>query len=137
MIEHHHNMIYGKSKDYPKMYFGPNGEQHIAQHEDDPIPKGYKDHPSKHGKDGSDLPEHVKLERAGAVPIGSKPGDNDLDSDGHVWDAGLHAPTKTKTSKGLWRMNVGQSRPAPMPGFPRSEEDLAQAEAARLANLDL
>jgi hypothetical protein len=118
MIEHHHNMVYGKSKDYPKMVYGPNGETHTIENEGDPRPKGYKDHPREFGKE-IEIPEHVKSANAGAASTEAKPGDNALDTDGHVWDAKLHAATKGKTKAGLWRMNVGQTRPAPMPGFPK------------------
>lgn len=123
MIEHHHSMVYGKSKTHPKMVYGPNGEQHIVQHEGDPIPKGYKDHPLDHGE-AKPVAPHVAAARAGSAPADAKAGDHDLDADGHEWNAELHAPTKTKTSKGLWRMNVGKTRPDPMPGFPKPAFDI-------------
>jgi hypothetical protein len=42
----------------------------------------------------------------------------ELDTGGHPWSADLHASTKGKTKDGYWRMKVGVSRPADLPGFP-------------------
>lgn len=42
-----------------------------------------------------------------------------IDADGHPFDPALHTGTITKA--GLWRMKAGISRPAPMPGFPKTE----------------
>lgn len=42
-----------------------------------------------------------------------------VDAHGHPWSADLHAATKGQTKDGLWRMKVGVSRPAPLPGFPK------------------
>lgn len=49
---------------------------------------------------------------------GVSPFDVETDAHGHPWSAELHASTKGKTKDGLWRMKVGVSRPAPLPGFP-------------------
>jgi hypothetical protein len=43
----------------------------------------------------------------------------ETDAHGHPWSEALHASTKGKTKDGLWRMKVGVSRPAPLPGFPK------------------
>jgi hypothetical protein len=45
--------------------------------------------------------------------------DGEVDRDGHPWSPDLHASTKTQTKEGLWRMKIGVSRPAPLPGFPK------------------
>jgi hypothetical protein len=42
----------------------------------------------------------------------------EIDTGGHAWSADLHASTKGKTKDGYWRMKVGVSRPADLPGFP-------------------
>lgn len=42
----------------------------------------------------------------------------EIDAHGHPWSAALHAATRGKTKDGLWRMKVGVSRPAALPGFP-------------------
>jgi hypothetical protein len=47
----------------------------------------------------------------------------EIDAHGHPWSADLHASTKGKTKDGLWRMKVGVTRPAPLPGFPVDEDD--------------
>lgn len=46
---------------------------------------------------------------------------DELDAHGHPWDAGTYASTRTKTQDGLWRLKPGQSRPDPVPGFPKDE----------------
>jgi hypothetical protein len=48
----------------------------------------------------------------------ASPSDGEIDAHGHPWSAELHASTKGKTKDGLWRMKVGVTRPAPLPGFP-------------------
>lgn len=56
---------------------------------------------------------------AGKTETGKPDADKiELDADGHPWSAELHAASKSKTKAGLWRMAVGKSRPAPMPGYP-------------------
>lgn len=47
---------------------------------------------------------------------------NEIDAHGHPWSADIHAGSKGKTKDGLWRMKVGATRPAPMPGFPKTDE---------------
>lgn len=51
-----------------------------------------------------------------ATPIAS-PSDAEVDAGGHPWSEALHASTKTKTKDGYWRMKVGVTRPANLPGF--------------------
>lgn len=46
-------------------------------------------------------------------------GSPEVDAHGHAWSELLHAATKGTTKDGLWRMKVGVTRPAPMPGFPK------------------
>jgi hypothetical protein len=49
-----------------------------------------------------------------------------VDAHGHAWDASLHASTGSKTKEGLWRMNKGVTRPAPLEGYPK--EDIGTTE---------
>jgi hypothetical protein len=57
---------------------------------------------------------------AQAQPAGGGSTDTgEIDAHGHPWSEALHASTKGKTKDGLWRMKVGVSRPAPLPGFPK------------------
>src|SRR6185369_11444781 len=44
---------------------------------------------------------------------------NEVDAGGHPWSADLHASTRGTTKDGYWRMKVGVSRPADLPGFPK------------------
>jgi hypothetical protein len=53
------------------------------------------------------------------APIDASPSSSDIDTGGHPWSPELHASTKTKTKEGYWRMKVGVSRPADLPGFPK------------------
>lgn len=53
---------------------------------------------------------------AGAADVSGE-----VDAHGHPWSAEMHAATKGTTKEGLWRMKVGVSRPAPMPGFPKTD----------------
>ncbi len=48
---------------------------------------------------------------------------DELDKDGWPWSADLHAATRSKTTAGLWRMQVGVSRPDPKPGFPKKGDN--------------
>jgi hypothetical protein len=52
----------------------------------------------------------------GTAPVAPK--GEELDAEGHPFDATLHAATRSKTKDGLWRMKVGVKRPAPAPGYP-------------------
>lgn len=54
-------------------------------------------------------------------PAGGAPATDsgEVDTGGHPWSETLHASTKTKTKDGYWRMKVGVSRPADLPGFPK------------------
>jgi hypothetical protein len=49
-----------------------------------------------------------------------------VDAHGHAWAASLHASTGSKTKEGLWRMNKGVTRPAPLEGYPK--EDIGTTE---------
>lgn len=53
-------------------------------------------------------------EPAAAVDTG------EVDAGGHPWSPELHASTKGVTKDGYWRMKVGVSRPADLPGFPKT-----------------
>lgn len=66
---------------------------------------------------------------APAAPANPEANGDDIDSHGHPWSAELHASTKGKTKEGLWRMKVGVSRPAPLPGFPKDGAGSAPAPA--------
>lgn len=55
----------------------------------------------------------VAAEPAAAVTSG------EVDAGGHPWSADLHASTRGITKDGYWRMKVGVSRPADLPGFPK------------------
>ncbi|MBA3831631.1 MAG: hypothetical protein H0X34_07020 [Chthoniobacterales bacterium] len=46
-------------------------------------------------------------------------GPEGIDADGHPFNPALHTGTRTKAD--LWRMKAGVSRPAPMPGFPKTD----------------
>jgi hypothetical protein len=61
----------------------------------------------------------AKTEPTKAAPAAKAPATGEeLDADGHAYDAALHAATKSKTKAGLWRMKVGVARPDPKPGYP-------------------
>jgi len=70
----------------------------------------------------SDAPAASATEAAPAVastetaPAGDP---NEVDAGGHPWSADLHASTRGTTKDGYWRMKVGVSRPADLPGFPK------------------
>lgn len=112
---------------WPAWYYGPKGEAEVFVSEDD-VPKGWKDDPGKF--------EHIAADEADPAktitppPIASQTGeqkpedDVDLDADGWPWTEDLHAPTKSKTTAGLWRMKVGSKRPDPKPGYPKPALDL-------------
>lgn len=113
-------------RDGPAWFYGPNGESNVFQ-PDETIPAGWHDHPSKvapsKAKPGDpDLnPERRTSKSTAASPAGNQ-GDTEsgeLDADGWPWDETLHASSKSKTSKGLWRMKVGVGRPDPKPGYPK------------------
>lgn len=53
-------------KQWPAWMYGPDGQSRIFQ-EDDPVPAGWVDHPSKVGEEeGSDDPPALKVENGGA-----------------------------------------------------------------------
>jgi hypothetical protein len=54
----------------------------------------------------------------GLTTVANTDDSGEIDAHGHPWSAELHASTKGKTKDGLWRMKVGVTRPAPLPGFP-------------------
>jgi len=56
-------------------------------------------------------------------------GSPEVDAHGHPWSELLHAATKGTTKDGLWRMKVGVTRPAPMPGFPKDTGTTTTGEA--------
>lgn len=56
---------------------------------------------------------------AGSETVAGDP--NEIDTGGHPWSEALHAGTKGKTKDGYWRMKVGVSRPADLPGFPKAD----------------
>jgi hypothetical protein len=62
------------------------------------------------------------------APIESAPVEapEGVDAHGHAWDASLHASTGSKTKEGLWRMNKGVTRPAPLEDYPK--EDIGTTE---------
>jgi hypothetical protein len=104
---------------WPAWYSGPNGETRIFQSADE-VPAGWTT-----GAEKSPVPGASKPAPKPAPPIDppappTKPGAQtvELDAHGHPWSPELYAPTKTKTGAGLWRMKVGKSRPAPVPGYP-------------------
>lgn len=43
----------------------------------------------------------------------------EIDAHGHPWNGDTYASTKTMTQDGLWRLKPGQSRPDPLPGYPK------------------
>lgn len=102
-----------KQAHWPAWYYGPNGTGQIFDRAED-VPAGWQDHPSKVGK----------AAQSAATPTLVTPDTEtvEIDADGHPWSADIHAASKSKTKAGLWRMKVGASRPAPMPGFPRSTD---------------
>lgn len=97
---------------FPAFCTGPNGEGDVFNSEAE-VPAGWKmpDGAVKGGKAKAPAP-------APAAPVATTetaPVEDavELDADGWPWTAELHAATKSKTKAGLWRMNVGVSRPAP------------------------
>jgi hypothetical protein len=73
---------------------------------------------------GVETPAPASPESAGTGPSATtdaSPSNGEIDAHGHPWSADLHASTKGKTKDGLWRMKVGVTRPAPLPGFPTAE----------------
>lgn len=84
---------------WPSWRFGPNGQSDVFDSADD-VPVGWQDHPSKVGEKPAKAPP--------TAPEGEAV---ELDASGQAWNPDLHAPTKTKTNAGLWRMKVGVSRP--------------------------
>jgi hypothetical protein len=80
-----------------------------------PTAAGSERRPVPEHRRGADLrpePNRRRREQAQGGDAG------EVDAHGHPWSADLHAATKGKTKDGLWRMKVGVSRPAPLPGFP-------------------
>lgn len=109
-------------QEWPAWYNGPNGETKVFQAADE-VPAGWTTGAEKSPAPGA---QPAKAAPPPPPPAASKPPvapkaatTDDLDAHGHPWTADLYAPTKTKTSAGLWRMKVGKSRPAPLPGFPK------------------
>lgn len=118
---------------WPSWATGPNGEREIFNSEAE-VPKGWKHHdddnlaaPPKNPTKAPPQPVDVQKAAAEAQQSGGaiegsegapQPADvqqkpeNELDAAGVAFDPSRHAATKTKTSKGLWRMKVGVNRPA-------------------------
>lgn len=68
----------------------------------------------------AEVPAEKQEEKMLPLPaIRDEPDTDELDAHGHPWSADLHASTKGKTQDGLWRMGRGQTRPDPMPGYPK------------------
>lgn len=96
----------------PAWFYGPNGAAEIFTRESD-VPAGWQDHPSKIGKTGK-----TDLIPAPAPTPSAAQNVEEIDAHGHAWNENLHAATRSKTKEGLWRMKVGVTRPAPLPGYP-------------------
>lgn len=65
------------------------------------------------------------------APTAASPSDDGaIDAHGHPWSADMHASTKGVTKEGLWRMKIGVTRPAPLPGFPNDAGVVAAAAAS-------
>lgn len=101
---------------WPAWYYGPNGASAVFNTAGE-VPKGWEDHPSKVGNAAAQAP--AAQAPATQAPAAQATSAEQIDAHGHPWSAELHASTKTLTKEGLWRMKVGVSRPAPLPGFPK------------------
>lgn len=99
---------------YPAWFNGPKGETEIFDKPED-VPAGWTSGAEKITVKKS---EHKSSEPEQKVPATT--GD-EIDADGHPWSAEIHAASKSKTKAGLWRMKVGATRPAPLPGFPKGD----------------
>lgn len=109
---------------WPAYFYGPQGQAQVFQSEAE-VPKGWEDHPSKHGETAAKAPAAPAAPKAPAVPKegageGAKEGagegeGEELDAANWPWSANLHAASKSKTNAGLWRMKVGVSRPDAKP----------------------
>lgn len=109
-------------QDWPKWIEGPNG-QGASFNSDAEVPAGWggKFKPTSAPVATVPVTPVVSVapasETSGTAP-GSNEGENgshsdgaDKDSAGVAWNPDIHAATKTKTNKGLWRLAVGKSRP--------------------------
>jgi hypothetical protein len=106
------------SDKFPGWRYGPNGQSAIFDSEKE-IPAGWVEHPSLVKGAAAKPAAAAKTEPTKAAPAAKAPATGEeLDADGHVYDAALHAATKSKTKAGLWRMKVGVARPDPKPGYP-------------------
>jgi hypothetical protein len=82
-----------------------------------PTPADTDAGPSVAGEQSSGASAGAEASQAAAGDAGGAD-TGEIDAHGHPWSADLHASTKGKTKDGLWRMKVGVTRPAPLPGFP-------------------
>ena len=105
-----------KDRNWPAWYSSPDGKQTQIFQGADEVPAGWTTGAEK--KALKLAPSAPKPPPASPSPTtaGNAP---EIDAHGHPWSADLHSATKSKTSAGLWRMGVGKSRPAPLPGFPK------------------
>lgn len=99
---------------WPAWFYGPAGEAKIFE-DAASVPAGWQDHPSKTNSTG-------KPAKAAAPTVSAATNAVEIDAHGHPWSADLHAASKGKTSAGLWRMKVGARRPAPLEGYPITNE---------------
>lgn len=101
---------------WPAWFNGPNGEAAIFQNESE-VPRGWTSGAEKITVAGLREPA---VPVAPTLPAGGTV--EEIDADGHPWNAEIHAASKSKTKAGLWRMKVGATRPDPLPGFPKSDD---------------
>lgn len=118
----------GQDKQWPAWFNGPNGETRIFYSADE-VPAGWTSGAEKRPVDGAAKPAPTRTAGPArtatpAAPVAPAAAAGEIDANGHPWSADLYAPTKTKTGAGLWRMKVGKSRPAPLPGFPKPAQPL-------------
>lgn len=101
---------------WPAWFNGPKGEAEIF-HKPEDVPAGWTSGAEKITVEAKSKPAAPTNK---SVPPALPPGGTveDIDADGHSWNAEIHAASKSKTKAGLWRMKVGAARPAPMPGYP-------------------
>lgn len=106
------------SRDWPAWFNGPNNETRIFNSAGE-VPPGWTSGAEKRPA----LPGVTPVPPSPPPPPPPAPGaaspaSVEIDAHGHPWSADLHAASKSKTTAGLWRMKVGKSRPAPLPGYP-------------------
>lgn len=103
-----------KAITYPAWFNGPAGQAAIFEAAED-VPKGWTSGAEMQSPDASPAkPKPAPAPTSKPTPAKAE----ELDADGHPYDAALHAGTGSKTKAGLWRMKVGVARPDPAPGYP-------------------